>query len=46
MQPKLIEQILLFINKLFNFDKNIEITLEFNPTSLELAKFMILNQLS
>ena len=27
MQPKLIEEILLFINKLFN-DKNIEITLE------------------
>ena len=38
MQPKLIEQILLFINKLFNFDKNIEITLESNPTSLELSK--------
>ena len=38
MQPKLIEQILLFINKLFNFDKNIEITLESNPTSLELNK--------
>ena len=38
MQPKLIEEILLFINKLFNFDKNIEITLESNPTSLELSK--------
>ncbi len=38
MQPKLIEDILLFINKLFNFDKNIEITLESNPTNLELNK--------
>ena len=38
MQPKLIEEILLFINKLFNFDKNIEITLESNPTNLELNK--------
>ena len=38
MQPKLIEQILLFINKLFNFDKKIEITLESNPTNLELSK--------
>ena len=38
MQPKLIEQILIFINKLFNFDKNIEITLESNPTNLELSK--------
>ena len=38
MQPKLIAQILLFINKLFNFDNNIEITLESNPTSLELSK--------
>ena len=38
MEPKLIEQILIFINKLFNFDKNIEITLESNPTNLELSK--------
>jgi len=38
MQPKLIEQILLFINKLFDFDEKIEITLETNPTSLELNK--------
>ena len=38
MQPKLIEQILVYINKLFNFDKNIEITLESNPTNLELSK--------
>ncbi len=38
MQPELVEQILLFINKLFNFDKNIEITLESNPTNLELKK--------
>ena len=38
MQPKLVEQILLCINKLFNFDKNVEITLETNPTSLELKK--------
>ena len=38
MQPKLIEQILFFINKLFNFEKNIEITLESNPTNLELNK--------
>ena len=38
MQPKLIEQILFFINKLFNFEKNIEITLETNPTNLELNK--------
>ena len=38
MQPKLIEQILFFINKLFNFERNIEITLESNPTNLELNK--------
>ena len=38
MQPKLVEQILLSINKLFSFDKNIEITLESNPTNLELNK--------
>ena len=38
MPPKLVEKILLFINKLFNFDKNIEITLESNPTNLELKK--------
>ena len=38
MQPKLVEQILLYINKLFSFDNNIEITLESNPTNLELNK--------
>ena len=38
MPPELVEQILLFINKLFKFDKNIEITLESNPTNLELNK--------
>ena len=38
MPPKLVEQILLFINKLFTFDRNIEITLESNPTNLELSK--------
>ena len=38
MPPKLVEKVLLFINKLFNFDKNIEITLESNPTNLELNK--------
>ncbi len=38
MQPKLVEQILLFINRIFDFDKNIEITLESNPTNLELKK--------
>ena len=38
MPPKLVGEILLFINKLFNFDKNIEITLESNPTNLELNK--------
>ncbi len=38
MPLNLVEQILLFINKLFNFDKNIEITLETNPTNLELNK--------
>ena len=38
MQPKLVEQILLLINTLFSFDKNIEITLESNPTNLELNK--------
>ncbi len=38
MPPKLVEKILLFINKFFNFDKNIEITLESNPTNLELNK--------
>ena len=38
MPPKLVEKILLFINKLLNFDKNIEITLESNPTNLELNK--------
>ena len=38
MPPKLVEKILLFINKLFNFDKSIEITLESNPTNLELNK--------
>tara|TARA_B100001057_G_scaffold392567_1_gene401204 strand:+ start:1367 stop:2533 length:1167 start_codon:yes stop_codon:yes gene_type:complete len=38
MQPKLLGQILLFINKLFDFDKNIEITLESNPTNLEFKK--------
>ena len=38
MPPKLVEKILSFINKLFNFDKNIEITLESNPTNLELNK--------
>ena len=38
MPPKLVEKILSFINKLFNFDKSIEITLESNPTNLELNK--------
>ena len=38
MPPKLVEKILSFINKLFNFEKNIEITLESNPTNLELNK--------
>ncbi len=38
MPPKLVEKILLFINKLYRFDKNIEITLESNPTNLELNK--------
>ena len=38
MQPRLVEQILLYINKFFNFDNNIEITLESNPTNLELSK--------
>ena len=38
MQPKLVEKILLYINELFNFDANIEITLESNPTNLELNK--------
>ena len=38
MPPKLVEKILLFINKLYNFDENIEITLESNPTNLELDK--------
>ena len=38
MPPKLVEQILSFINKLFEFEKNIEITLESNPTNLELNK--------
>ena len=38
MPPELVEKILLFINKLFNFDNNIEITLESNPTNLELDK--------
>ncbi len=38
MPPKMVEKILLFINKFFNFDKNIEITLEANPTNLELNK--------
>ena len=38
MPPKLVEEILLFINKHFNFDENIEITLESNPTNLELNK--------
>ncbi len=38
MDPKMVDQIILFINKLFNFDKNIEITLESNPTNLELNK--------
>ena len=38
MQPKLVEQILVYIKKLFNFDENIEITLESNPTNLELSK--------
>ena len=38
MPPKLVERILLFINKFFSFDKNIEITLESNPTNLELNK--------
>ena len=38
MPPKLVEKILLFINRLFNFDKHIEITLESNPTNLELNK--------
>ena len=38
MHPKLVEQILLGINKFFKFDNNIEITLESNPTNLELEK--------
>ena len=38
MQPELVEQILSYINKFFNFDDNIEITLETNPTNLELSK--------
>ena len=38
MHPKLVEQILSFIKKLFEFEKNIEITLESNPTNLELNK--------
>ena len=38
MDPKMVERIILFINKLFNFDKDIEITLESNPSNLELNK--------
>jgi len=38
MQPELVDQILLSINKFFNFEKDIEITLESNPTNLELNK--------
>ncbi len=38
MPPKLVEQILSFINKLFKFEKSIEITIESNPTNLELNK--------
>ena len=38
MHPKLVEQILSFIKKLFEFEKNIEITLESNPTNLELNR--------
>ena len=38
MQPKLVEKILFYINELFNFDNSIEITLESNPTNLELNK--------
>ncbi len=38
MPAKLVEQILSFINKLFDFDNDIEITLESNPTNLELNK--------
>ena len=38
MQPRLVEKILLYINSLFDFEKNIEITLESNPTHLELNK--------
>ncbi len=38
MPPKLVDQILSFINKLFEFEKSIEITLESNPTNLELNK--------
>ena len=38
MQPKLVENILIYLNELFNFDNNIEITLESNPTNLELNK--------
>ena len=38
MPPKLVEKILIFTNKLFDFNENIEITLESNPTNLELNK--------
>ena len=40
MHPKLVEEILLYINNFFSFDKNIEITLESNPTHLELNKII------
>ncbi len=35
MKPKIIENIILKLEKLFGFEKNIEITLEANPSKLE-----------
>jgi putative oxygen-independent coproporphyrinogen III oxidase len=39
MPPFITDRIISKLNQLANFDKNIEITLEANPTSVELKKF-------
>jgi oxygen-independent coproporphyrinogen-3 oxidase len=39
MEPKVIEKIILYLQQKSNISSNIEITLEANPTSIEISKF-------
>jgi oxygen-independent coproporphyrinogen-3 oxidase len=44
MPPKLLEGILNQVNKKWAFSKNIEITLEANPSSVEIKNFSALKK--